>query len=136
VELEGTVHVAAIEVAPGVFTLGVLPTPAVIAGVPGLLGSIVTGQRATDGAIHYTLVHTFVSTDPARPGGFTTADRAVSAPAGTDPNLGIINDVLTVVSGTGVFANAQGFMVNHALLDLNNFTLEVSIRGRVCGAGL
>jgi hypothetical protein len=44
--------------------------------------------------------------------------------------------VLTVVSGTGVFANAEGFMVNHALLDLNNFTLAVSLRGRICADGL
>ena len=136
VEFKGIAQLGVIEVAPGVFTLGALPTPVVIAGVPGLMSSIITGQRTTDGAIHYTLVHTFGSTDPARPGGFTTSDQAVAAPAGTDPNLGIINDVLTVVSGTGVFANAGGFMVNHALLDLNNFTLAVSLRGRVCGDGL
>ncbi|HXJ57370.1 MAG TPA: hypothetical protein VNU68_11970 [Verrucomicrobiae bacterium] len=136
VGFQGIAQLGLIEVAPGVFTLGALPTPVVIAGVPGLMSSIVTGQRATDGAIHYTLVHTFVSTDPARPGGFTTSDQAVAAPAGTDPNLAIINDVLTVVSGTGVFANPDGFMVNHALLDLNNFTLAVSLRGRICSDGL
>jgi hypothetical protein len=136
VEFQGIAQLGLIEIAPGISTLGGLPTPVVIAGVPGLMSSIVTGQRATDGAVHYTLVHTFLSTDPARPGGFTTSDQAVLAPAGTDPNLGIINDVLTVVSGTGVFANADGFMVNHALLNLSNFTLTVSLRGRICGDGL
>ena len=125
-----------IEVAPGVFTLGGLPTPVVIAGVPGLLSSVLTGQRATAGAIHYTLVHTFVSADPARPGGFTTSDQAVAAPADPDPNVAIINDVLSVVSGTSVFSNADGLMVNHALLNLNDFTLTFSLRGRICADGL
>jgi hypothetical protein len=136
VAFEGVAQLGLIEVAPGVFTLGALPTPVVVAGVPGLMSSVVTGQRATHGAIHYTLTHTFVSTDPARPGEFTTSDRAVAAPAGTDPNLAIINDVLRVVSGTGVFANADGFMVNHALLNLSNFTLAFSTRGRICADGL
>ena len=136
VALQGIAQLGLIEVAPGVFTLGGLPTPVVIAGVPGLMSSVVTGQRATRGAIHYTLTHTFVSTDPAWPGGFTTSDRAVAAPAGPDPNVAIINDVLKVVSGTGVFANADGFMVNHALLNLSNFTLTFSTRGRICADGL
>jgi hypothetical protein len=78
----------------------------------------------------------FVSTDPGRPGSFTTADQAIAAPAGTDPNLGIINDVMTNVSGTGVFANADGFLMNHAILNLHNFTLTTSFHGRVCADGL
>jgi hypothetical protein len=138
--IEGVAAVGFIEVAPGVYTLGGLPTPAVIAGVPGLLSSITTSGRATganaQGAQHFTLRHTFVSTDPARPGGFTTDDRAVFAPAGSDPNVGIINDVMEIVSGTGVFANADGFLKNTATLDLNSFTLTYSVRGRVCGDGL
>jgi hypothetical protein len=133
---QGVAQLGLVEVAPNVFTLGGLPTPVVIAGVPGLMSSIVTGQRETHGALHYTLVHTFVSTDPARPGGFSTSDRAVAAPAGRDPNIAIINDVLTVVSGTGVFANPDGFIINHALLNLSNFTLTFSMRGRICGDGL
>ena len=47
-----------------------------------------------------------------------------------------MNDVLTVVSGTGVFANAAGSMRNHGIIDLNTFTLAFSLRGRVCGDGL
>jgi hypothetical protein len=133
---EGIAQLGLIEVAPGVFTLGALPTPVVVAGVPGLMSSIVTSQRGNKGALHYTLVHTFVSTDGARPGGFTTSDRAVAAPAGVDPNTGIVNDVLTVVGGTGVFANAEGIIVNHALLDLSNFTLTFSMHGQVCADGL
>lgn len=137
---EGVANVGFVEVAPGVLVLGGLPTPVVIGGVPGLLSSVTTSARPSgvngQGAQHFGLVHTFVSTDPSRPGGFTTDDRAVFAPAGKDPNVGHINDVLEIVSGTGVFANADGFLKNTATLDLNSFTLTFSVRGRVCGDGL
>lgn len=46
----------------------------------------------------------------------------LSRPAGTDPNVGIINDVMTIDSGSGVFANSDGFLFNHALVDLGTFT--------------
>lgn len=134
---EGVANVGFVEVAPGVFTLGGLPTPVVIGGVPGLLSSVTTSARASgQGAQHFTLKHTFVSTDPARPGSFTTDDRAAFAPAGTDPNVGIINDVMDIVSGTGVFANADGYLKNTATLNLNTFTLTYSVHGRVCADGL
>ena len=137
---EGVANVGFVVVAPGVVVLGGLPTPVVIGGVPGLLSSVTTSARPSgvngQGAQHFGLIHTFVSTDPARPGGFTTDDRAVFAPAGKDPNVGHINDVLEVVSGTGVFANADGFLKNTATLNLNTFTLTFSIHGRVCGDGL
>ncbi len=133
---EGVAQVGFIEVAPGIYTLGGLPTPVVMGGVSGLLSSITTSGRTTgadgQGAQHFTLRHTFVSTDPARPGSFTTEDRAVLAPAGTDPNVGHINDVMEIVSGTGVFANADGFLKNTATINLNNMTLTYSVRGRVC----
>lgn len=137
---QGVANVGFIEVAPGVFTLGGLPTPVVMGSVPGLLSSITTSGRTTganaQGAQHFTLKHTFVSTDPARPGSFTTDDRAIFAPAGTDPNVGHINDVLEIVSGTGVFANADGYLKNTATLNLNTMTLTYSIHGRVCADGL
>ena len=139
-EFEVVASLGLIEVAPGVFVLGALPTPSVIAGVEGLLSSVITSARPSgskaQGTQHFTLVHTFVSTDPTRPGSFSTEDRAVAVPAGKDPNTGIINDVMRIVSGSGVFANAHGFMVNHAMLDLENLTLATSIHGRICADGL
>lgn len=140
IAFEAVAQLGLIEVAPGVFTLGALPTPVSIAGVPGLLQSVITsvqpsGSKA-QGAQHYTLVHTFVSVDPERPGTFTTEDRAVGAPAGKDPNVAIINDVLAIVHGTGVFANASGFMKNHAIVDLGSFTLASSVHGSICADGL
>ena len=136
VVVEGTAPLGVVEVAPGVFTLGALPTPATLAGVSGMLGSVVTGLQASgakgQGAQHITLVHTFTSAQ----GSFTTTDRAVCAPAGKDAGTCRVNDVLSVVSGTGVFANAGGSLRNHGVIDLNAFSLSISLRGRLCGDGL
>jgi len=139
---EGSGNLAIIEVAPGVFTLGFPPTAVTFGNVPGLLSSVVTSLQTSgskgQGAQHITLEHTFVSTDPARLGSFTTTDRAVCAPAGKDPAVCRVNDVLTIVSGTGIFANAEGSLRNHGIINLNPdaFSLTYSIRGRVCGDGL
>jgi hypothetical protein len=134
--VETTAALGPVEIAPGTFTLGALPTPVTIAGVSGLLGSAVTGLEVSgskaQGAQHITLVHTFVSPE----GTFTTSDRAVCAVAGKDANVCRVNDVLRVVSGTGVFANAGGSMRNHGVIDLNTYSLAVSLRGRVCGDGV
>jgi hypothetical protein len=119
---------------------GAAPNPVVFGDIPGLLSSVVTGLETSgaqgQGAQHLTLQHTFVSTDPSRPGSFQTEDRAVCAPAGRDPNVCRVNDVLHVVSGTGIFANASGSLRNHGTIDLNTFSLTFSIRGRVCADGL
>ena len=131
---------------PGTFTIAAPPQPVILGDVPGMFGSIVTSLAASgsngQGAQHVTLIHTFISTDPARPGSFTTRDRAVCAPAGSGPAVCRVNDVLTIVSGTGVFANATGSLRNHGIIDLTNLTpttpgsLTVSLRGRICGDGL
>lgn len=134
--VEGNAALGAVEVAPGVFTLGAIPFPATIAGVSGMLGSAVTGLEASgskgQGAQHITLVHNFISPQ----GSFTTSDRAVCAVAGKDAGTCRVNDVLSVVSGTGAFANAGGSLRNHGVINLNTYSLSVSLRGRVCGDGV
>ena len=131
VSIEGTAPL-------GVFdgALGAVPTPVTIAGISGMLGSVITSTStsgsADQGAQHVTLRHEFTS--PA--GTFTTDDRAVCAPAGQDPRVCRVNDVMQIVAGTGVFVNAAGQLVNHGTIDLNTFTLSYSARGRVCGDGL
>jgi hypothetical protein len=140
VSFEGTTTVAVIEIAPGVFTLGGLPIPVTLGHIPGIMGSIVASLDARgsggQGAQHLTLLHTFESTDPANAGMFQTEDKAVCAPAGKDPNVCRVNDVLRIVSGTGIFANAEGVLRNHGVLDLNTSVLTISLTGRVCGDGL
>jgi hypothetical protein len=119
-------------------SFGAAPAPMTLAGITGTLSSVVIfGPDATQpppehGAWHVTLTHTFTSPQ----GTFVTEDRAVCAPAGSDPNVCRVNDVLEVVSGTGVFANAGGQLQNHGIIDQNTFTLTFSLRGRVCGDGL
>ena len=119
---------------------GAAPSPVTLGDIPGLLSSVVTGLETSgangQGAQHLTLQHTFVSTDSSRPGSFTTEDRAVCAPAGSDPNVCHVNDVLQIVSGTGIFSNAEGSLRNHGIINLNTFSLTFSIRGRICGDGL
>ena len=137
---EGVAQLGEIEVAPGVFVMGGLPTTATIGGVEGLLSSILTGGRSSgakgQGASHFTLVHTFVSTDPDRPGSFWTEDSAVFAPAGKNPATGRINDVMRIVGGTGVFANAEGMMINNAIVDFAAGTMWTSVHGRICADGV
>ena len=91
---------------------GGAPSPVTLGDIPGLLSSVVTGLETSgangQGAQHLTLQHTFVSTDPSRQGSFQTEDRAVCGPAGSDPNVCHVNDVLQIVSGTGIFSNADG----------------------------
>lgn len=134
--VEGDASLGLVEVAPGVFTLGAIPFDATIAGVDGQLGSIVTGLQLSgskgQGAQHLTLVHNFVSSA----GTFTTTDQAVCAPAGKSVTTCRVNDVLSVVSGTGVFANAAGKLTNHGTINLSTYSLSISLRGRVCGDGL
>ena len=131
VDLEGTAPVGFFDGA-----LGAVPTPVTIAGIEGMLGSVITSMSASgasgQGAQHITLRHEFVSSA----GAFRTDDRAVCAPAGSDANVCRVNDVMEIVSGTGVFANASGQLVNHGTIDLNTLTLAYSARGRVCGDGL
>ncbi len=134
--VQTTAAIGPIEVAPGVYTVGVLPFPATIAGVNGMLGSVVTGLDASgklgQGAQHLTLVHFFVSEQ----GAFTTTDRAVCAPAGTDAGTCRVNDVLSFTTGSGVFAGAQGSLRNHGIIDFNTNALSVSLRGRICTTGV
>ncbi|MEO7132656.1 MAG: hypothetical protein ABI024_00400 [Vicinamibacterales bacterium] len=140
VSFDGAAALAVIEVAPGVFTLGALPAPFTLGDIPGMFGSVVTSLDTSgskgQGAQHLTLQHSFVSSDPLRPGSFLTAARAVCAPAGTDPNVCRVSDVMQIASGTGIFANPDGVMHNHGVIDLNNFTITIALNGRVCGDGL
>lgn len=134
--IEANAALGYVEVQPGVFTLGALATPVTIAGIPGMLSSVVTGLTPSgakaQGAQHLTLIHFFNSEQ----GTFMTTDRAVCAPSGPDASRCRVNDVLSVVSGTGVFANAEGSIRNHGIIDLANNTISISLRGRVCGSGL
>ena len=109
--------------------------PVTLGGLRGEMASVVVSQKPSGegGALHLTLEHAF-----RLPSGqyFLTHDRAVCAPAGPNPATCQVNDVLTIVEGTGVFTNANGSLRNHGVIDFAAGTLDFSIRGRVCGDGL
>ena len=131
--VEAEAALGLIAIPGGGSALGALPFNATIAGVPGLLGSVVTDLETSgskgQGAQHLTLIHTFKSLV----GDFTTTDRAVCAPAGKDAGTCRVNNALTVASGTGVFKNAAGSLHNHGTINFTTMSLSVSLRGRVCG---
>lgn len=112
-------------------------TPVTLGGIAGELASVLVSDggsgASTRGARHWVLEHAFRTA-----GGdwFVTRDRAVCAPAGADPTTCRVNDALTIVDGTGIFANARGSLRNHGAIDLAGGTLAYAIRGRVCGDGL
>ena len=140
ISLNVTADLGFIEIAPGVFALGAVPIPVTLGDIPGLMGSVVTSLEAGgaygQGAQHLTLRHAFESTDPSRLGTFLTEDKAICAPAGGDRNVCTVNDVLQMASGTGIFSNPDGSLRNHGVIDLNTFTVQVHLTGRVCGDGL
>ena len=114
--------------------LGALPNPVTIGGISGYLSSAAGEQRNSgNGAIHFVLYHYF---DDGNGNTFWTEDRAVCAPAGTNPLACTVHDVLTVAGGTGIFAQASGSLRNHGTFDLAAGTLGVNMRGRICGDGL
>ena len=127
---------------PPLVGAGALPTPVDLGSLAGTLSSVLTDPGdGGPGAQHWQLVHYFVDADGDA---FWTQDRAVCAPADDDPSTCRINDVLTIVAGTGKFENASGSLRNHGVVTITDPTFSTSpygsvdgnIRGRVCGDGL
>ncbi len=121
---------------------GALPTPITLGGIEGTMASFLTAPIRTSGrhgqgAQHFLLSHVFWADDDL--GMFLTEDKAVCAPAGGGPLTCRVNDHLEIVSGTGIFAGAHGFLHNHGVIEFTGSVtgiLHASIRGRVCGGGV
>jgi hypothetical protein len=127
----------------GATVFGLVPGPVVLGGVAGLMGSFVHGETISgskgQGAHHIVLSHVFTADDGL--GSFLTQDKASCAPGDNNPATCIVNDHMTIVSGTGRYANARGMLQNHGLITFTSTappagTLDLSVRGRVCGDGL
>lgn len=127
----------------GALVFGLVPGPVALGGVAGTLGSFVhnesiSGSKA-QGAHHIVLSHVFTANDGL--GSFMTQDQASCAPGDNDAATCIVNDHMTIVSGTGRYANPRGMLQNHGLITFTSTappagTLDLSVRGRVCGDGL
>jgi hypothetical protein len=137
VAADGTAQLGPVALPNGTSGFGGVWLPVSLGGVDGEMASVLVDQRPSGGsdrgAPHLTLQHSFRTA-----GGdyFLTDDRAVCAPAGTNPATCHVNDVLAITSGTGVFAHASGQLRNHGTADFGQGTLAFSIRGRMCGDGL
>lgn len=121
---------------------GLAPTPIVLGSDPGTLASFVIDEAISgskgQGAHHIALSHVFWSDDGES--WFRTEDRASCAPADNNPATCQVNDALTVVEGAGIYQNAAGQLHNHGLITFTSVappagTLDLRIRGRVCGDG-
>lgn len=120
---------------------GLQPSAITIGGEAGLMGSFVLGETISgskgQGAHHIVLSHVFWSEDGAS--WFRTEDKASCAPADDNPATCQVNDALTIVEGAGIYENAAGQLHNHGLITFTGpgaGTLDLRIRGRVCGDGL
>ena len=139
VSAEGTASLGLVTLPNGTSGFGGTWFPVTLGGLSGEMASVVVSQEISGqgggqgGAVHLSLEHAF-----RLPTGhyFLTHDRAVCAPAGPNPATCHVNDVLTIVEGTGVFTNANGSLRNHGVIDFAASSLDFSIRGRVCGDGL
>jgi hypothetical protein len=132
---EGAAPLGFVALPNGTAGFGGVWSPVTLGEWSGEMASVVTNQEMSgeQGALHLTLEHAF-----RLPSGdyFLTRDRAVCAPAGTNPATCRVNDVMTITGGTGVFTNANGSLRNHGVVDFAQNALDFSIRGRVCSDGL
>ena len=62
-----------------------------------------------------------------------TSDEGVLAPI--DVPLYRFNNRLTVVGGSGIYANATGMLIAHGTVNLATGAIELRYQGRVCGIG-
>ena len=122
---------------------GLSPSPITLGDDEGVMASFVSSETISgakgQGAHHIVLNHVFWSSDGTS--WFLTEDKASCAPADNDPATCLVNDHLRLVDGAGDYANAAGHLQNHGFIEFTSFappagTLDLQIRGRVCGDGL
>ena len=122
---------------------GLTPTPITLDGESGLMGSFVSSETISgskgQGAHHIILSHVFWSGDDES--WFRTEDKASCAPADNNPATCRVNDALTIVEGAGIYEGAAGQLHNHGWIEFTSVappagTLDLRIRGRVCGVGV
>ncbi len=120
---------------PGSYLFGAMPTPFSVAGMDGILYSFVDAEYISggkqQGAHHILLHHHFTAEDGSW---FQTNDRASCSPRAGEGCR--VNDQMRVAEGEGVFANPDGVIQNHGIVDIPAGWIELNMRGRVCGDGI
>ncbi len=121
---------------------GALPSWVDLGEIEGTLSSVLTDPGdGSPGTQHWKLVHYFVDADG---NAFWTEDEAVCEPVNGDPTACHVEDVMTVVGGTGTFANASGTLVNKGTATITDPTFQTTpfgsvtgeITGQICADGL
>ncbi len=115
---------------------GALPIETTIAGVTGMLGSIVTHMYdANDNsAVFYHLFHFFKSNDGKD--AFVTWDHAVQSPVNMKNYTAKINNKLELLAGNGIFENASGKLINNGMITFGAdgpLKIHANVHGRICG---
>ncbi len=110
--------------------LGGVPFPQTFGKYKGIFQSVVTKQTPTATGMDIELVHYF---DDGKGNAFWTSDRATFTPLDNTLTRFMVDDVMTVVDGTGDFKCATGKLINKGPIDFVKNTLEVNMTGNVCG---
>lgn len=99
----------------GFQSFGAIDFPVTIGDYQGFMTSVVTNmeQSGKKGALHLNLIHYFYMDENSA---FWTEDQAVCAPVSNDPSICLVNDVLNIVGGTGIFEGVTGKFHNHGLI--------------------
>ena len=110
--------------------LGAPPAQTVFGDYTGGFQSVVTKQTPTATGQDVELVHFF---DDGKGNTFWTNDKATFTPLDTTFTLFQVNNVMTIVGGTGDFACASGQLINQGPVNFVTNTLERNLSGRICG---
>lgn len=116
---------------------GATPAPGQVGDYQGYWASIILETvQSGNGATHYSLIHKFQDEDGDY---FYTDDRAVCSPATGTGITCLINDQMSIVGGTGKFANASGKIKTHGPLTIGDpvcpndaGSLSLELHGHVC----
>ena len=136
VSLDITHDLGLVLVSAGVGALGVV-IPVTLGSIPGVVNTAVISNETNGvkapGTRQLKVQLSFTSSDPKRAGTLLAEYKAVCASA--DPNVCKVNDTMQIVSGSEVFSHPGGSLRSHGVIDYNNNTMDVRVRGRVCGDG-
>jgi len=110
--------------------LGAPPAPTVFGEYTGGFQSVVTKQTPTATGQDVELVHFF---DDGKGNTFWTNDKATFTPLDTTFTRFQVNNIMTIVGGTGDFECASGQLTNQGPVNFVTNTLERNLSGKICG---
>ena len=92
--------------------------------------SQITASADGNGSLHVLMEHHYTNALPF--GRLDTSDHAVLAPSDKSAGVYRMNNRLTVVGGTGIFADATGELATHGTVDFGTGAIDLTLKGRLC----